>query len=128
MSHFAAPGRIWVTFLHGFKSFFDTTETFSKSFDVQAMHRFFFLIFLFFCDALSCFISSSFKRFSMAFRKILNIIIINFTEASPMAQIYYVISDRIDVVFSEAWEVIHAFWPYFIPRQVHARRLHFIPR
>ncbi|MPC41824.1 hypothetical protein E2C01_035431 [Portunus trituberculatus] len=31
MSHFATPGRIWVTFLQGFQSFFNTTETFSKS-------------------------------------------------------------------------------------------------
>ncbi|MPC69976.1 hypothetical protein E2C01_064208 [Portunus trituberculatus] len=30
MSHFATPGRIWVTFLQGFQSFFDTTETFFK--------------------------------------------------------------------------------------------------
>ncbi|MPD02065.1 hypothetical protein E2C01_097620 [Portunus trituberculatus] len=30
-------------------SFFDTTETFSKSFDVQATRRFFFLVSLFFC-------------------------------------------------------------------------------
>ncbi|MPC60711.1 hypothetical protein E2C01_054767 [Portunus trituberculatus] len=42
----------------------------------------------------------------MAFQKILNIIIINFIKASPMAQIYYVISDRTDVIFSKAWEVI----------------------
>ncbi|MPC36261.1 hypothetical protein E2C01_029713 [Portunus trituberculatus] len=53
----------------------------------------------------------------MAFQKILNIIIINFIEASPMAHIYHVISDHTDVIFSEAWEVMHAFWPYFIPRQ-----------
>ncbi|MPC40875.1 hypothetical protein E2C01_034449 [Portunus trituberculatus] len=62
MSHFATPGRIWVTFLQGFQSFFDTTETFSKSFDVQATHRWFFLVSLFStsCDALSK--SSSFER------------------------------------------------------------------
>ncbi|MPC68271.1 hypothetical protein E2C01_062469 [Portunus trituberculatus] len=47
MSHFATPGRIWVTFLQGLESFFNTTKTFSKSFDVQAMHRFFFLFSLF---------------------------------------------------------------------------------
>ncbi|MPC99647.1 hypothetical protein E2C01_095075 [Portunus trituberculatus] len=41
------------------------------------------------------------ERFSMAFQKILNIII-NFIEASRMAQIYYVISDGTDVVFSDA--------------------------
>ncbi|MPC56027.1 hypothetical protein E2C01_049976 [Portunus trituberculatus] len=35
----------------------------------------------------------------MAFQKILNIIIISFIEANPMAQVYYVISDRTDVVF-----------------------------
>ncbi|MPC29216.1 hypothetical protein E2C01_022438 [Portunus trituberculatus] len=49
MSHFATPDRIWVTFLQDFQSFFDTTETFSKSFDVQATHRFFFLVSLLFC-------------------------------------------------------------------------------
>ncbi|MPC47605.1 von Willebrand factor A domain-containing protein 9 [Portunus trituberculatus] len=48
MSHFATPGRFWVTFLQGFQIFFDTTKTFSKSFDVQAMHRFFHVA-LFFC-------------------------------------------------------------------------------
>ncbi|MPD01324.1 hypothetical protein E2C01_096844 [Portunus trituberculatus] len=48
MSYFATPGRIWVTFLQGFQSFFNTTKTFSKSFDVQATHRFF-LVYLLFC-------------------------------------------------------------------------------
>ncbi|MPC71486.1 hypothetical protein E2C01_065764 [Portunus trituberculatus] len=48
MSNFATLGRIRVTFLQGFQSFFDTTKTFSKSFDVQATHRFFFLVYLFF--------------------------------------------------------------------------------
>ncbi|MPC83644.1 hypothetical protein E2C01_078358 [Portunus trituberculatus] len=64
MSHFATPGRIWVTFLQGFQRFFDTTGTFSKSFDVQASHRFFFLVSLFSasCDALSSSISLSFER------------------------------------------------------------------
>ncbi|MPC96252.1 hypothetical protein E2C01_091500 [Portunus trituberculatus] len=47
MSHFATPGRIWITFLQSFQSFFDTTETFSKNFDVQTTHRFFFLVSLF---------------------------------------------------------------------------------
>ncbi|MPC95228.1 hypothetical protein E2C01_090430 [Portunus trituberculatus] len=40
MSHFATPGRILITFLQSFQSFFDT-ETFSESFVVQATHRFF---------------------------------------------------------------------------------------
>ncbi|MPC80056.1 hypothetical protein E2C01_074620 [Portunus trituberculatus] len=61
----------------------------------------------------------------MAFQKILNI---NFIEASPMAQIYYVISDRTDVVFNKALDVMRAFRPYFISCQVHGRRLHFVPR
>ncbi|MPC54576.1 hypothetical protein E2C01_048497 [Portunus trituberculatus] len=43
-----AVAGIWITFLQGFQSFFDTTETFSKSFDVQATHRFF-LVSLSFC-------------------------------------------------------------------------------
>ncbi|MPC95857.1 hypothetical protein E2C01_091086 [Portunus trituberculatus] len=33
----------------GFQSFFDTTETFSKSFDVQATNRFFFFVSLLLC-------------------------------------------------------------------------------
>ncbi|MPC84170.1 hypothetical protein E2C01_078898 [Portunus trituberculatus] len=47
MSHFATFGWIWVTFLQSFQNFFDTTETFSKSFVVQATHRFFLLVSLF---------------------------------------------------------------------------------
>ncbi|MPC52404.1 hypothetical protein E2C01_046272 [Portunus trituberculatus] len=37
-----AVAGIWVMFLQGFQSFFDIPKTFSKSFDVQATHRFFF--------------------------------------------------------------------------------------
>ncbi|MPC42097.1 hypothetical protein E2C01_035711 [Portunus trituberculatus] len=38
--------------------------------------------------------------FSMAFQKILNIIIINFIEANPMAQIYYVKTKKYVIYFS----------------------------